>query len=139
MAAVEDCIFCKIVAEEIPSFKLFEDELTFAFMDINPANPGHVLVVPKTHAKGLFSAEPTDLAATVKTAQIVARAVNDELQPAGLNLVQANGPGAAQSVFHFHLHVLPRGENDGLGLNWGISPGNLDAISVLADRIRSRL
>ena len=139
MAREADCIFCKIIDGEIPSFKVFEDEKTLAFMDINPVNPGHVLVIPKHHAPDLMGI-PTDwLTATVATAQKVARAVDKTLKPDGLNLVQSNGPGAAQSVFHLHVHVIPRTEGDGLKMNWGIAPGDMDAIGALAERIRANV
>lgn len=139
MSADPDCIFCKIIAGEIPSFKLHEDADTLAFMDINPASEGHALVIPKEHAEDLYAISARALAATVATAQKVARAVERSVEPDGLNLVQCNGRAAAQSVLHFHVHVLPRREGDGLALNWGLLPGDMDAIAALAERIRSRL
>ena len=139
MAHDPDCIFCKIIDGEIPSFKVFEDDRTLAFMDINPVNPGHVLVIPKHHAPNLMEI-PTDcLAATVATAQTVARAVDKTLKPHGINLVQSNGPGAGQSVFHLHVHIIPRIAGDKLKLNWGIAPGDMDAIGAVAERIRANV
>ncbi len=133
------CIFCKIIAGQIPCFKLLEDDATIAFMDINPVNPGHVLVIPKHHAPNLMEI-PTDcLAATVATAQTVARAVDKTLKPHGINLVQSNGPGAGQSVFHLHVHIIPRIAGDKLKLNWGIAPGDMDAIGAVAERIRANV
>lgn len=139
MALESDCIFCKILKGEIPSFKLFEDDQTFAFMDINPAHPGHLLVIPKYHAPNIFEIPPQWLSASVATAQKLAVAVQNTLAPDGINIVQANGEGAAQSVQHFHVHVLPRTNGDGLRLNWGLNPGDMDAIGVLADAIRQGL
>lgn len=139
MAANEDCIFCKIIAGEIPSFKLYEDGGTLAFMDINPANEGHALVIPKAHTADLHSTPEDALAATIATARKVAGALQKTLAPDGINLVQANGRAAAQSVFHFHMHVLPRREGDELKLNWGLRPGDMDAIGALAERIRANL
>ena len=131
-----DCVFCKIVAGEIPSFTLFEDEATLAFMDINPANEGHALVIPKEHAVDLYALSDETLARTVVIAKKVAGAISRTLNPDGLNLVQCNGPAAAQSVMHFHVHVLPRVKNDGLAMNWGLKLGDIDAIGRLAERIR---
>jgi histidine triad (HIT) family protein len=139
MAQEADCIFCKIIDGEIPSFKVLEDEKTLAFMDINPVNPGHVLVIPKHHAPDLMQITEDWLTATVATARKVARAVDKTLKPHGLNLVQSNGPGAAQSVFHLHVHVIPRTKGDDLKMNWGIAPGDMDAIGALAERIRANV
>ncbi len=139
MSSDSDCIFCKIIAGEIPSFKLFEDENTLAFMDINPASTGHALVIPKEHAADVHAVSEAAIAQTVKTAKMIALAIDRTLNPDGLNLLQCNGPAAAQSVMHFHMHVLPRREGDELKLNWGLEPGDMDAIGALAERIRSNL
>ena len=136
MSRDPDCIFCKIVAGEIPSFKVFEDDATLAFMDINPANEGHALVIPKEHAVDLYAVPDEALTRTAVTAKKVAAAVARTLNPDGLNLVQCNGAAAAQSVMHFHVHVLPRSKNDGLAMNWGLKLGDIDAIGRLAERIR---
>ena len=139
MASDPDCIFCKIVAGEIPCFKLYEDAKTLAFMDINPVHDGHCLVIPKAHSANVFDIMPEDVAAAARTATKVARAVNTAVQPDGLNLIQSNGPGAAQSVQHFHIHVLPRRLNDGLLVNWELKPGDDDDIAAVAARIREFL
>jgi histidine triad (HIT) family protein len=139
MSTDPDCIFCKIIAGEIPSFKIYEDSETFAFMDINPANEGHALVIPREHARDLYSVSDTAIAATVKTAKRIAAAVDKTLNPEGLNLLQCNGPAAAQSVMHFHMHVLPRRDGDDLKLNWGLEAGDMDAIDRLAVRLRNNL
>ena len=136
MSRDPDCIFCKIVAGEVPSFTLFEDDATLAFMDINPANEGHALVIPKEHAVDLYAVSDEALTRTAVTAKKVAVAVARTLNPDGLNLVQCNGAAAAQSVMHFHVHVLPRSKNDGLAMNWGLKLGDIDAIGRLAERIR---
>jgi len=133
--ANNDCIFCKIVAGEIPCFKVYEDEHTLAFMDINPANRGHALVIPKVHSPDLYESPDETLAATLATARKVARAVRATVNPDGLNLVQANGPGAAQSVFHLHVHIMPRFTGDELKLNWGLKPGDMDEIKTLSEEI----
>ena len=133
------CIFCRIVAGEIPCFKLHEDDDTLAFMDINPASEGHALVIPKEHAADVHAVSDEAIAATVVTAKRIAAAIDETLSPQGMNLIQCNGPAAAQSVMHFHMHVLPRSQGDGLALNWGLEPGDMDAIGALAERIRANL
>jgi histidine triad (HIT) family protein len=139
MAHDPDCIFCKIIDGEIPSFKVREDDRTLAFMDINPTNPGHALVIPKFHAPDIHQVPGDWLAATIEATQAVAGAVERTLSPDGINLVQANGPGAAQSVQHLHFHVIPRAFDDGLAMNWGLVPGDMDAIGELAERIAANL
>lgn len=134
-----DCIFCKIVAGALPCFKLYEDGETLAFMDINPVHDGHCLIIPKAHYPTLFVLPAEAFAAAGRTAIKVATAVNAALAPDGLNLVQSNGPGAAQSVAHFHLHVLPRRMGDGLAVNWQLKPGEHARIAETAERIRARL
>lgn len=139
MSASQDCIFCKIIAGEIPCFKLYEDDATFAFMDINPANDGHALVIPKDHAKDVHAVSDDFISRTVITAKKISAAVEKSVSPGGINLVQCNGPAAGQSVFHFHMHVLPRREGDELKLNWGLKPGDMDAIAKLAEKIKNNL
>jgi len=102
------CVFCEIVAGTIPCAKLAEDEATFAFMDIDPGSDGHLLVIPKRHSADLVDISPDDLTATVLAAQRIARAVLTELGADGVNLLNCSGTEAWQSVFHFHLHVIPR-------------------------------
>ena len=139
MTADAECLFCKIIAGEIPCFKLFENDETLAFMDINPANEGHALVIPKEHSRDVYTVSDAAIAATVATAKKIAAAIDKTLNPDGLNLLQCNGPAAAQSVFHFHMHVLPRRKGDELKLNWGLRPGDMDAIGALAERIRGNV
>ena len=139
MSTDPDCIFCKIIAGEIPGFKLYEDDMTYSFMDINPANEGHALIIPKEHARDIHAVSDEAISATAITAKKIANAVNKTLSPDGINLLQCNGPAAAQSVMHFHMHILPRIENDNLKLNWGIKPGDMDAIGELAEKIRENL
>lgn len=134
-----DCIFCKIVAGEIPCFKLYEDELTLAFMDINPANEGHALTIPKEHWEDVHAIPPDLIAATIQTVKKIAGVVNKSLKPDGINLVQANGKGAAQSVLHFHMHILPRRIGDELKLNWGLRAGDMEAIKEVSERIKKNI
>ncbi len=139
MTADPDCVFCKIIAGDIPSFTVFEDDQVFAFMDINPVNPGHSLVIPKHHSANVFETPDQWVAATMIGIRRLARAVEKTLSPHGINVLQANGPGAAQSVFHFHMHVIPRGVDDGLTMNWGLNPGDMEAIGKLCEAIKGNL
>jgi histidine triad (HIT) family protein len=108
-------------------------------MDINPGNPGHALAIAREHWEN-FSAMPADLLGPVlATAQRVAKAVEAALRPDGINLLQANGPGAAQSVFHFHVHVLPRRIGDQLKMNWGHKPGDIAAIKAVYEKIKAAI
>jgi histidine triad (HIT) family protein len=134
-----DCVFCKIRDGQIPATRLYEDERTLAFMDINPVNDGHCLVVTRAHAPTLFEAAEPDLQAAIATAKRVAGALREALAPDGLNLLQANGAAAFQSVPHFHFHLIPRWAGDGKGLDWPLTPGDRGRIQATADRIRSRL
>jgi histidine triad (HIT) family protein len=134
-----NCIFCKIIRGQVPSFKLYENDKTFAFMDINPITPGHALIVPKFHARDIFETPDEWVGAAMVTTRRIARAVQATVQPYGMNIVQANGPGAKQSVFHLHIHVVPRLKDDNLSMNWPINPGDKDAIAKLAESIRANL
>jgi histidine triad (HIT) family protein len=132
-----DCVFCMIRDGKVPSAKVYDDQRTLAFMDINPLSRGHCLVVPKAHAATLYDAEAEDLKAAIATAKKVAGAIRKALNPDGLNLLQANGAAAFQSVPHFHLHLIPRWTNDGKGFDWKEVPGNREEIMGTADRIRA--
>jgi histidine triad (HIT) family protein len=134
-----DCVFCKIRDGQIPSLKIYEDAATLAFMDINPLNSGHCLVITKTHAPNLFEAPVEDLQAAIATAQRVAQAIREGLKPDGLNMLQANGVAAFQSVLHFHLHLIPRWTGDGKGFDWKLVPGSREQIMKVGERIRALL
>jgi len=134
-----DCVFCKICDGRIPSTKIYEDERTLCIMDINPLNAGHCLVLTKTHAATIFEAELVDLQAAITTAQRVAQAQRRALKPDGLNMLQANGPAAFQSVPHFHLHLIPRWTNDGKGFDWKLVPGDRDRIAKVGEQLRAEL
>jgi histidine triad (HIT) family protein len=117
-----DCIFCRIVAGELPSQVVREDERTLAFMDINPWSRGHVLVIPRTHAADIHAISDEDLAACLAAAQDIARRQVDGLDADGVNLFNSTGAAAGQVVFHFHLHVIPRYADDGIGNPVGRDP-----------------
>ena len=130
MAQDPDCIFCKIVAGELPSLVVAEDERTIAFLDVSPATPGHTIVIPKDHHRDLLTIEPDALAATIATAQRVARLLTDRLDAVGVNLLNNCGRQAWQTVFHLHVHVVPRYADDPLQLPWIPTPGDRDAIAA---------
>ncbi len=131
-----DCLFCKIVAGEIPATIVDEDERTVAFMDINPATRGHALVVPRAHAVDVFAIDPQDLQAVAVAAQRLAKRARERLGADGVNLLNSNGPAAWQTVFHFHLHVIPRYEGDPLRLPWVPGPGDKDEIAAAAAELQ---
>jgi histidine triad (HIT) family protein len=131
-----DCIFCKIAAGELPGQIVDQDERTVAFMDINPATRGHALVIPRRHARDLLDIEADDLSATILGAQRLARRVSERLGTDGVNLLNSCGRAAWQTVFHFHIHVIPRYSDDPLQLPWKPSPGDEDQIAAVADELR---
>jgi histidine triad (HIT) family protein len=133
------CIFCKIVAGQIPCFKLLETANTIAFMDINPVNPGHALAVAKGHWPTVDVIPPEVLAEVAQTAQKVAKAAFRVLKPHGVNLLQANGEGAGQSVPHLHIHIMPRVKGDDVNLNWQPKPGDMAAIKALYEKLKAAL
>lgn len=131
-----ECIFCKIVAGELPATIIAEDERTVAFMDINPATRGHALVVPRGHAQDLLSVDSADLQAVALAAQRLASAAKERLHADGVNLINSCGRAAWQTVFHFHVHVIPRYAGDPLRLPWIPSPGDADEIAQAAAQLR---
>jgi len=133
---MDDCLFCKIVAGELPAEKVAEDERTVAFMDINPATRGHLLVVPRKHARDLLDIEPDELAAVAQASQRMARRAVEVLDADGVNLLNSCGAAAWQTVFHFHIHVIPRYADDPLRLPWVPGPGNPDEIKAAAAQLR---
>ena len=131
-----ECIFCKIVAGELPGEILAEDETTISFMDINPANPGHALVIPRAHSRDLLDISDDDLAACTLAARRLARKMSETIDPDGFNVLNCCGAAAWQTVFHFHLHVVPRNQDDPLELPWIPQPGDAQEISATAAAIR---
>ena len=133
------CIFCRLVAGEIPSARVAEDELTLAFMDLGQVNPGHVLVASKRHAATLFDLTPDEAGAVMRMAQRVALAARGVFDPDGLMLLQANGAVAGQTVGHFHVHVVPRHKGDGVDYSWPRKEPGLAALQDYAARLRAAL
>jgi histidine triad (HIT) family protein len=132
----EDCLFCGIVAGDVPAQIVDSDEYTVAFMDINPATRGHALVVPRAHSADLMEVSGEDLERTAVAARRLARRIKAALDPDGFNVLNSCGSAAWQTIFHFHLHVIPRYEDDPLKLPWVPGPGEADEIAATADQIR---
>jgi histidine triad (HIT) family protein len=130
-----DCIFCKILAGELPATVVAEDERTLSFMDINPATRGHALVIPRRHADDLLSVEREDLDAVLAAAQRLAARAKQRLRADGVNLINSCGAAAWQTVFHFHVHVIPRYADDPLRLPWVPAPGDPVEIAAAADAL----
>ena len=130
--AEPDCLFCKIVAGDLPATRVHEDERTLAFMDINPATRGHLLVIPREHATDLRDIGAEDLNACLAAGQALARTMEEKLGADGVNLLNSCGRTAWQTVFHFHLHVIPRYDTDPLRLPWTPEPGDREAIAAAA-------
>jgi len=132
-----DCLFCKIAAGEIPATRVYEDERTIAFMDINPATRGHLLVIPREHATDLLEIGAEDLAACLTAAQQLAMRLKEALGADGVNVLNSCGREAWQTVFHFHVHVIPRYAGDPLRLPWTPAPGDRDEIASAAAALNS--
>ncbi len=135
MPADADCLFCKIVAGELPATVVDSDDRTITFMDINPATKGHALVIPRDHAPDLIAIGEDDLAACMAAAQRVAMKARERLGADGVNLLNSCGPAAWQTVFHFHVHVVPRYDDDPLELPWTPKPGDEDEIRAAAEAL----
>jgi histidine triad (HIT) family protein len=131
-----DCLFCGIVAGEVPAQVLDSDENTVAFMDINPATRGHALVVPRRHSADLLEISDEDLERTMLAARRLARTIEEALSPDGFNIINSCRPAAWQTVFHFHVHVIPRYDDDPLKLPWIPRGADSEEIAATADLIR---
>jgi histidine triad (HIT) family protein len=135
-ASSSDCLFCGIIAGDVPAEIVDSDEHTVAFLDINPATRGHSLVVPRRHSTDLMDVPEDDLVRTVSAARRLAARITKALNPDGFNVLNACRPAAWQTIFHYHLHVIPRYEDDPLKLPWiprGAAP---EEIAAVAERIR---
>jgi len=135
-----DCIFCKIVAGEIPAIRVLDEELVLAFMDINPASCGHMLVVPKNHAENIFEISEGDFSAVMGAVRRCAGAVKEALGAEGITVLQLNGTASDQLVPHLHVHIMPRWENDGISVsNWEMKPGDMDELQDIANKVKEHL
>ena len=136
---MSNCIFCRIVAKEIPAAVVFEDEHALAFMDAGQVNPGHVLIAANGHAENLYELSEAQAGALLRAAARVARAIRDAYKPEGLSVYQANGKAAWQSVFHYHMHLVPRHDNDGMTLTWPAKNPPREKLVEYAAAIRKAL
>jgi len=134
-----DCVFCRIVAGQIPATVVHEDEHTLAFMDIGQVNPGHTLVTLKAHAENIYALDDNQAAAIGQAGARVARAIRAAFAPQGLSVYQANGAPAGQTVFHYHVHLLPRHDGDGMQLTWPVKNPPRAKLEEYAQRIRAAL
>ena len=132
----DDCLFCGIIAGDVPGQIVDSDEHTVAFMDISPATPGHALVVPRAHSADLFEITDEDLANANTAARRLAKRMDEVLEPDGFNVLNSCRPAAWQTVFHFHLHVVPRYDDDPLKLPWVPRQGDQNEIAAIAERLR---
>lgn len=131
----DDCIFCKIANGEIPSNTIYEDEQFRVVLDVGPATKGHSLILPKNHADNLFDLSSEDGAALVRVAQTVGGMLVNKLSADGMNIVQNNGSVAGQTVMHFHLHLIPRYENDNQTINWKPTQPEPETLSEIKSQI----
>lgn len=132
-----DCLFCRIVADDLPSYRIAEDADTVAFLDINPATYGHVLVIPRRHSETVLDTHPDAMAAVARMVHTVATMIEAALHPDGLNIVQNNRPAAGQVVPHYHVHLIPRQTNDNAIRGWSHYPKEQLDFAALADQLRT--
>lgn len=133
------CVFCRIVAGGIPSTRVYEDEQVLAFMDIGQVNPGHVLLAVRAHAENLYALQDAQAAALARASIRLARAIRAAFAPDGLSVYQANGAAAGQTVFHYHVHFVPRREGDGMALSWPVQNPPREELERHAAKIRAAL
>lgn len=133
-----DCLFCGIVAGDVPAQIVDSDEHTVAFLDISPATRGHALVVPRAHAADLMDISDEDLERTMLAARRLARKIDAALEPDGFNLMNSCGPAAWQTIFHFHVHVIPRYDDDPLKLPWIPHEADPGQVAAVAEQIRGQ-
>jgi histidine triad (HIT) family protein len=133
-----ECVFCEIVAGRVPSVIVDETDATLSFMDINPVNPGHVLTVPKRHSVDMWDMDAEAFAELSAVVHAVARRVRKVLHPEGVNMFMANGTAAGQTVFHAHVHTIPRWAGDGwIDPSWSAAPGDPEEIAAIGERLRA--
>ena len=136
---MSDCIFCKIIAGQIPCTKVYEDDVCLAFMDIGPISPGHTLIVPKKHYEAVSQMPAEEVAAFYRPVAALAAAVQAAVGSEGLNVLQNNGRSAGQAVEHLHVHLIPRWTGDGLGFRWPAKKADFDVLAKQAEAIKAGL
>ena len=138
---MDDCIFCKIVQGDIPSFKVYEDDKVFAFADINPILEGHTLIIPKAHAENIWDISDDDLAAIHRASKKIAAGIRKALDPAGIACLQLNGRAVNQVVMHYHFHLIPRKADDPeLTMTaWELIPGDMEHIKAVSEKIAAAI
>lgn len=137
-----NCIFCKIIDGDIPSVKIYEDDHVYAFMDIMPLTKGHTLLIPKSHKENVYDLSPEEAANLFSVAPKIAQAIKETFEPVGMNLLNNNGAKAGQTIYHFHLHFIPRyGDTDGIGLKWETKEKEFtsERIQELAEQVKEKL
>ena len=135
----DDCIFCKIANGEIPSATVYDDSICRVILDVNPANKGHALIIPKEHFDNIYSMDAETAAKIFTIATEVAKAQKAELNPDGLNILQNNGEAAGQTVFHFHMHLVPRYIKDNVTMTWIPGKADTEELSALSKALRKRI
>ena len=135
----DDCIFCKIANGEIPSATVYEDSICRVILDVNPANKGHALIIPKEHFDNIYSMDAETAAKIFTIATEVAKAQKAELNPDGLNILQNNGEAAGQTVFHFHMHLVPRYIKDNVTMTWIPGKADTEELAALSKALRKRI
>lgn len=133
----DDCIFCQILQEKAPSYQVHETRYTKTFMDVFPASPGHCLIVTKDHYQDIFDATPDAIGMVGHVSTLIAHTVREELQCDGVAIIQLNGAAAGQTVFHYHMHVIPRNEGEELKIH-SRAPGDPQELEAMAARLSKR-
>ena len=135
-----DCIFCKIIDGEIPAVKVLDKDQVIAFMDINPASRGHMLIVPKKHVENIFEISEDDLSAVMNAVKRCAQAVRQALKAEGITVLQLNGKASDQIIPHLHVHIMPRWQNDRLSVSqWEMNEGNIDELQEIAREVKEHI
>ena len=133
----DECIFCQILQGQLPCYHVHETRYTRTFLDIFPAAPGHCLIVTKDHYQDIFAATPESIAMVGHVSTLIAHAVKQELQCEGVGIFQLNGAAAGQTVFHYHMHVIPRNSGEDLTIHSRV-PGDTDELEAMAARLHAR-